>query len=77
MFKCNRLSFGVSSSPGIFQWAIENLLQGIAHVVVRMDEKLVSSEDDEENLNEVMTRLFQDGLCLRQEMCYFTQSQVS
>ncbi len=29
LFQSNRLPFGVSSSPGIFQRAIENLLQGI------------------------------------------------
>ena len=30
----NRLPFGVSSAPGIFQRTMENLLQGIPHVVV-------------------------------------------
>ena len=34
LFHCNRLSFGVSSAPGIFQRAMENLLQGIPQVSV-------------------------------------------
>ena len=70
------LSFGVSSSPGIFQRAIEYLLQDIPHVVVRMDDMLVSGEDDVkhlEDLNEVymLTRISQDGLRLRQEKYIF------
>ena len=65
LFQYNRLPFGVSSSPGIFQRAIENLLQGIPHIIVRIDDILVSSEDDVkhlENLTEVLTRLSQAGL---------------
>ena len=60
LFQYNWLPFGVSSSPGIFQRAIENLLQGIPHVIVRMDDILVCGEDDVkhlENLNEVLTSL--------------------
>ena len=79
LFQYNRLPFGVSSSPGIFQRAIENLLQGIPHVIVRMDDILVSGEDDVKhlgNLNEVLTRLSQAGLRLRQEKCCFMQLEV-
>ena len=50
-----------------------------AHVIVRMDDILVSGEDDVkhlENLNEVLTRLSQAGLRLRQEKCCFMQLEV-
>ena len=33
-YQYNRLPFGVSSEPRIFQRTLENLLQGIPHVVV-------------------------------------------
>ena len=38
LFQFNRLPYGVSSSPGIFQRTMENLLQGIPFVVVRVDD---------------------------------------
>ena len=79
LFQYNRLPFGVSSSPGIFQRAIENLLQGIPHVVVRMDDILVSGEDETahlDNLSSVLSRLLEAGLRLRQEKCCFMQPEV-
>lgn len=47
LFQYNRLPFGVSSAPGIFQRTMENLLQGIPNVIVRMDDILISGKDDE------------------------------
>ncbi len=65
LFQFNRLPYGVSSSQGIFQRTIENLLQGIPFVVVRVDDILVSGSNDEEhlaNLEEVLRRLSEAGL---------------
>ena len=65
LFQYNRLPYGVSSSPGIFQRTMENLLQGIPFVVVRVDDILVSGSNDEEhlaNLEEVLKRLSEHGL---------------
>ena len=42
LFQYNRLPFGIASAPGIFQRTIENLLQGISGVIVRLDDKLVT-----------------------------------
>ena len=67
LFQYNRLPFGVSSSPGIF------------HVVVRMDDILVSGEDDTahlDNLSSVLSRLLEAGLRLRQDKCCFMQPEV-
>ena len=79
LFQYNQLPFGVSSSPGIFQRAIENLLQGIPYVVVRMDDILVSGQDDTahlDNLSSVLSRLLEAGLRLRQDKCCFMQPEV-
>ena len=38
----NRLPFGVASAPSIFQRTMENLLQGIKHVCVYLDDILVT-----------------------------------
>ena len=65
LFQYNRIPYGVSSSPGIFQRTMENLLQGILFVVVRVDDILVSGSNDEEhlaNLEEVLKRLSEHGL---------------
>ncbi|XP_060550102.1 uncharacterized protein K02A2.6-like, partial [Pantherophis guttatus] len=39
-FKCNRLQFGVSAAPGIFQSMMERLLQGVPGVVPYFDDVL-------------------------------------
>ena len=49
-FQFNRLPFGISSAPGIFQRTMENLLQGIPNVIVRMDDILISGKDDNDHL---------------------------
>ena len=53
LYQYNRLPFGVSSAPGIFQCTMENLLQGIPHVVVRVDDILVSGKEDLDHLKNV------------------------
>lgn len=42
LYRYNRLPYGVASAPGIFQRTMDNLLQGIPFVVVRVDDILVS-----------------------------------
>ena len=69
----------MSSSPGIFQRTIENLLQGIPFVVVRVDDILVSGSNDEEhlaNLEEVLKRLSEHGLRLKKKKCAFMVNEV-
>ena len=60
LFRHNRLPFGVSSAPGIFQRMMENLLRGIDKVVVYLDDILItgiSEEDHLSTLEEVLKRL--------------------
>lgn len=80
LYEYTRLPFGVSSAPGIFQRTIENLLKGIDHVVVRMDDILISGKDDSEHLNNldaVLTKLCSAGLRLRLGKCLFMQPEVT
>ena len=46
----NRLPFGVSSAPSIFQQTMNNLLQGIKGVSIYMDDILISGTTVEEHL---------------------------
>ena len=79
LFQYNRLPFGVSSAPGIFQRNMENLLPNISYVIVRVDDILVSGVDDEDRLNnleDVLKRLAEAGLRLKRSVC-FMQPQVT
>jgi len=72
LYQYNRLPFGVSSPSGIFQCTMENFLLGIARVVVRVDDILVSSEDDPDhqaNLKMELNRLSTAGLKLMLDKC--------
>ncbi len=50
LFRYNRLPFGVSSAPAIFQCTMESLLQDIPGVAVYIDDILVSGKTGEEYL---------------------------
>ena len=60
LYQYNRQPFRVSPAPGIFQGAMENSLQCMPHVVVQVDDILVSDKDDPDhlaNLEAVLIRL--------------------
>ena len=74
LFQYDRLPFGISSAPGIFQRVMENLLRGIPKVVVYLDDILITGSDDAEHLDhlsEVLSRMLQAGLRLRKDKCEF------
>ena len=80
LFRFNRLPFGISSAPGIFQRTMENLLNGIPCVIVYLNDILVSGvskEDHLHNLALVLERLFSAGLLLKKEKCKFCVDSIS
>ena len=75
-----RLRFGVSSSPGIFQRSMEQLLQNIPMTVVYLDDTVVTGrtrEEHDRNLATVLTRLQDAGLRLKKEKCVFCQKSCT
>ena len=79
LFRYNRLPFGISSAPAIFQRCMENLLQGINGVCVYFDDILVtgsSSEDHLQNLDKVLTKIDEAGLRLKRSKCSFMMSKI-
>ena len=73
-FKYNRLPFGVSCTPGIFQRVMDSLLKGIPGVVVYLDDILITRPSEEEHLSslkQVLTRLQDAGLRLNKKSVIF------
>lgn len=56
LFRYNRLPFGVSSAPGIFQRTMETILKGIPHVTVYLDDILIMGKTEAEHLQFANTR---------------------
>ena len=70
LFQYNRLVFRVTSSPAIWQCAIDQILQGIHGTQCTLDDMIVSGKSDEEhleNLKSVLKRLQDAGLKANKE----------
>ena len=79
LFQYERLPFGVSSAPSIFQRVMDNLLQGIPGVCVYLDDILITGSTEEEHLqhlDEVLTRLSKAGLTLKKSKCAYLLKSV-
>ena len=79
LFVYNRLAFGVSSAPVLFQRVIENLLAGIPHTFVYLDNNLVTGVSEVEhqaNRKEVPWRLAEACLRLKKNKCSFCVAAV-
>ncbi|CAC5398917.1 unnamed protein product [Mytilus coruscus] len=79
LYQYNLLPFGVSSAPGIFQRTMENLLQGIPRVVVRVDDILITGSSKSEHLNNLETvlgKIQESGMRLNKDKCVFLAPEV-
>ncbi|GFO14921.1 transposon tf2-9 polyprotein [Plakobranchus ocellatus] len=79
LYSYNRLPFGITSSPAIWQKTMDSVLQGIPGVQCNQDDMLVTGNTDEEhyqNLHSVLRRLQQHGLKANLQKCSFFQPKV-
>ena len=79
LFEYNRLPFGVSTAPAIFQRTIDSLLQGIPNVCAYLDDILITGKSDEDhlqNLSAVLSKLQDAGLRLKKSKCNFLAESV-
>ncbi|KAK9513169.1 hypothetical protein VZT92_026728 [Zoarces viviparus] len=78
LFVYNRLPFGISSAPSIFQRIMENLMKGLP-VVVFLDDLLIMGRTEKEhlhNLQKVLQRLQENGLRVKRSKCEFGKTRV-
>ena len=74
LFQYNRLPFGITSAPSIFQRILETLLADVTRVCVYLDDILVSgiNEDDHiQTLSQVLSQLESAGFTLKKAKCQF------
>ena len=79
LFKYNRLPFGVSSAPAIFQRSMKTLLRGLNGVSVNLDDILVTGSTHENHLHNLaagLEQIEQAGLRLNRSKCFFLQPRL-
>ena len=79
LFCYNRWPFGVSCAPAIFQRTMEGILKGIPYVHAYLDDILVTGTSESEHLQileQVLTRLEEVGMRLKESKCQFLLPSV-
>ena len=79
LFQYQRLPYGLSSAPGIFQRTMECIFQGMPDVAPYLDNVIITGKDDEEhlkNLSLVLEKISQAGLCLNRSKCQFMKEKM-
>lgn len=79
LFRYTRLVFGLSNAPCIFQQSMDKLLAGIEGTCIFLDDLLITAPDRKthlERLEQVLNRLQDAGLRLKQEKCELFKQSV-
>ena len=79
LYQPHRLQFGVHYATGLFQREMEKCLSGISGVKVKVDDILITGNNDNEhwrNLENVIQGLFGAGLTVKPSKCFFLQPEV-
>ena len=70
LYRYNRLVFGITSAPAIWQRSMDQILEGVEGTSYILDDMIITGKDDKEhleNLEEVLKRLQADGLRANRE----------
>ena len=79
-FCFNRLPFGISSAPEVFQKTMHKILQDVDGCICHMDDVLVHGKDRDQHdgrLRTVLKKIQSAGLTLNPEKCEFFKTKVS
>ncbi|KAI7811353.1 hypothetical protein IRJ41_013611 [Triplophysa rosa] len=74
MFQYQRLPFGITSAPALFQRSMDQILSGLTGVQCYSDDLLITGKDDYEqlcNLDATLQRLQSFGLKVKKDKCEF------
>jgi len=78
-FAFNRLPFGISSAPEIFQRTMSTILEGLDGVICHMDDVLIHGSDVTEHntrVRAVLKRIVEAGLTLNADKCEFGMTET-
>ena len=78
-YQFNKLPFGISSAPELFQRRMNSILEGLDGVVCMMDDVLIFGRDQkqhDERLHAVFKRLEQAKVTLNGAKCQFNKTSV-
>ena len=79
-FYFNRLPFGISSAPEIFQRIMENIVGDIDGVICYFDDILIHTKTEKEHkllLDKVKSKLTEAGLELNEEKCEYFKAEIN
>ncbi|XP_064469299.1 uncharacterized protein K02A2.6-like [Ornithodoros turicata] len=78
-YRFTRMPFGICTAPEVFQKAMNDVLEGLPHVQVVMDDILVwgtDKEDYDQNLQRLLQRCREVNLKLNLKKCQFSRTEV-
>ena len=76
----NKLPFGISSAPELFQKRMNNILRGLEGVLCLMDDILIFGKDMEEHhkrVTSVLKRIKEAGVTLNMDKCEFAKFKIT
>ena len=75
----NKLPFGISSAPEVFQSRMNTVLNGLEGVICLIDDVLLHGKDKnehDERLRKVLERLQESGVTLNNDNCEFWKTEL-
>uniref|UniRef100_A0A8C1M8Q9 ribonuclease H n=1 Tax=Cyprinus carpio TaxID=7962 RepID=A0A8C1M8Q9_CYPCA len=79
LYRYQRLPFGITSAPALFQRAMDQILSDLNGVQCYLNDLLITGKDDEDhlrNLNTTLQRLKENGLWVKKDKCEFFQPTI-
>lgn len=80
LYEFNRMPFGLTGAPSLFQRLMDKVLRGVSFATTYVDNILIHSENEnahKQHLREVFQRLREEGLTLKCKKCHIGMSEVS
>ena len=80
LYRYDRLVFGITSAPAIWQRSMDQILEGVKGTSCILDDMIITGRNDQEhldNLEEVLKRLQDNGLRANHEKCEFFQTKIT